>query len=319
MPNLALKLNFFTKNYKIFDNQTLVIWDITSQKDKKFYMQLRFIRENSSKINLNFIKEKLENHIENFKTINGLCFTDENKINFFNDLKNIDLDLNFTEIVHNKSRYKINNNRLVKEYTKNKIDLFCIDTFQNFRFGYEILLKNFTLLCCAQIYNERRLIKKIYFFPLNGCSLNNSISLLKKNIPHNQTNLNVPFVDYYPSLSQASTTYDKEIQTRINLQTIISEALSHFEKQKYFRKSSSKKAALFNQLAKNIASDKSLNAISDQLNQHDAWVVLAQHRDPWSFLSFFKGKTYSLIAWEALREELAQFNNLSSSQSLFHY
>ncbi|MCH9754807.1 MAG: hypothetical protein K0U11_03025, partial [Gammaproteobacteria bacterium] len=74
------------------------------------------------------------------------------------------------------------------------------------------------------------------------------------------------------------------------------------------------KASLFRSLAKDIASDKPINTISNQLNQHDTWKLLAQHRDPWGLFSFFKGKTHSLIAWQALRDEISHFSSSFNNQ-----
>lgn len=318
MPNSTLKLILSTQSYKIFDTQSFVICDVTDKQDKDFHLQIRFLQKDLPKINLSFLLTKLKSHITKLTINNKLFFKDDNKIAFLNDLKKLDFDLDLTEIIHNKCLYKINNNRLVKEYNENKINLFCIDRFSNYRLGYEIpktISKDYNPLCCAQFYNKKQLIKKVYLFPFNEASLNRSTSILKNNNSR-QVSLEIPYVEYYLSLSEFNTDYNNEIQTRINLQVIISEALVHLGKQNYFRKNGSRKAAFFNTLAQDIANNTSLDVISNQLNHYDVWRLLAQHRDPWGFFSFFKGKTYSLMTWEVLREEIAKFNSVSSPPTL---
>lgn len=318
MPTSDIKLNFFTKYHELYDNQSLVICDINGKEDNKFHFQLRFIQKNSQKINLSQLESDLKNYIVKIKVNNSLHFNDENKINFLNVLKKLGIDIKLIEIIQNNSRFKIDNeSNLIKEYNKNLLALFCISSSAKLSFGYEIPEKfseNSAPLCCAQIYTKEQLSQKIYLFPINAQSLNSALSLLKNNPSINLRNLEIPFVEYLPSKS--SQQYNKEIQTRINLQVTISEILTHLEKPKCFRKDGSEKAHLFRNLAKSIASGEALDNISSKLNKHDTWKLLSQHRDPWGFFSFFKGKTHSLIAWEALRKEISNFANSSPAPAL---
>lgn len=320
MPNSHLKLEFFPKHYEIFDGQSLVICDIKSSEDKKFHIQLRFIQKNSHKISFSQLESDLRNCIVKIRANNSLYFHDENKINFLNILKKIGLDLKLTEIIQNKSRFKIDNqSKLIKELDKNLIALFCIDSSANFNFGYEIpenFSENSAPLCCVQIFSGKQLSKKIYLFPTSAKSLTNTVSTLKNNPSINLQNLEISYVEYAPARSKSEQQYDKEIQTRINLQAIIAEILTHLEKPKCFRKNGLEKVNIFRNLAKSIASGEALGNISSQFNAHDTWKLLAQHRDPWGFLSFFKGKTHSLIAWEALRDEISNFSSSSHTQAL---
>lgn len=310
MPNSDIKLNFITNNFAIFDNQSLVICDITGKEDRKFHFQLRFIQKNSQKIDLNQLESDLKNYIIKIKVNNSLHFNNENKIKFLIALKKLGLDLKVTEIIHNKSQFKIDNNqsKLITVHDKNLISLFCLDSFANFNFGYEIsedLAKNNAPLCCLSFFSGKQLVKKIYLFPASSQSLTNTISKLKNNSSLNPQNTGIPHVEYLPSKS--SHQYNEEIQVRINLQTIISEILTHLEKPKCFRKNGLEKADIFINMAKSITNGEALSNISSKLNEHDTWKLLAQHRDPWGFLSFFKGKTHSLVAWETLRDEISNF------------
>jgi hypothetical protein len=320
MPNSDLILEFFPKHYEIFDNRSLVICDIKGIEDRKFHFQLRFIQKNSHKINLSQLESDLRNCIVKIRANNLLCFNDENKIKFLNTLKKIGLDLKLIEIIQNKSRFKIDNqSKLIKELDKNLIALFCIDSYANFNFGYEIpenFSENSALLYCVQIFSGKQLSKKIYLFPSTTQFLTNTVSTLKNNPSIDLQNLEIPYVEYAPARSKSEQQYDKEIQTRINLQTIIAEILTHLEKPKCFRKNGLEKVNIFRNLAKSIASGEALGNISSQFNAHDTWKLLAQHRDPWGFLSFFKGKTHSLIAWEALRDETSNFASSSHTQAL---
>jgi hypothetical protein len=312
MPNSDLKINFFTKYYEIFDGQSLVICDIKSKEDSKFHFQLRFIQNNSQKINLIQLESYLKNYIVKIAANNSLYFNNQNKLKLLIDLKELGIDLSSIEIIQNNSRFKIDRqSKLITEHGKNLIGLFCLDSFASIKFGYEIpedLSKNNSPLCCLSIFSGKQLSKKIYLFPANSKSLTDTIATLKNNSDINLQSLRIPYVEYIPSKS-AQSNYDEKVQTRINLQTIISEILTHLEKPKCFRKNGSKKADIFRNLAKDIASGKPIDDISKQLNQHDTWKLLAQHRDPWGLFSFFKGKTHSLVAWKALRDEISNFSS----------
>ncbi|MGA7536939.1 MAG: hypothetical protein WBV88_06395 [Candidatus Rickettsiella isopodorum] len=318
MSNSDIKLNFFTKYFHIFDDQSLFICDIKSKEDRKFHFQIRFIQKNFQKINLSQLESDLKNSIVKLSVNSSLHFNHENKIKFLNALKKFGIDIKLVEIIQNNSRFKIDNqSNLIKDYNKNLITLFCIGSSKNINFGYEIpenLSENSAPLCCAQIFTGRQLSKKIYLFPISARSLDNAFSVLKNNSAIDLINLEIPYIEYLPSKSALNSNYDKEIQTRINLQTIISEILTHLDTPKCFRKNGSEKASLFRSLAKDIASDKPINTISNQLNQHDTWKLLAQHRDPWGLFSFFKGKTHSLIAWQALRDEISHFSSSFNNQ-----
>jgi hypothetical protein len=322
MPaNLNFTLKFLTKCYKIFDNQSIVVWDVKGDEDIKFHFQLRFIQKKFQKLNLSQLESDLKAHIVKIRTNNSLYFNDENKIKFLIALRKLGIDLKLTEIIQNNSRFKINNqSNLLKAHDKNLITLFCLDSSTNFNLGYELPkdpTENNAPLCCASIFSGKQLSKKIYLFPSNAQSLTNAVDTLKTNPSINLQNLGIPYVEYVPANSNSSQPYDREIQVRINLQAVICEILTHLEKSKCFRKNGSEKTNIFVNLAKDIASSKPIGTISTQLNAHDTWKLLAQHRDPWGFFAFFKGKTHSLIAWEELRNIISEFNNSISPSQAF--
>lgn len=319
-PNInmsKIKLNFLSKSYKIFDDQSLIICHVSSEEYSKFHFQIRFIQKKSQIINLTQFESDLSEHLIKGQFTNLLYLNDDNKLAILQYLKNLGGDPNSTEMIQNKSRYKVKDSTLTKTYDKNLIQLFCLESAPNFNFGYEIsqpFSENSSPLVCIQIFSGKQLSKKIYLFPTDLKSLKGAISTLKNSTGHDLENLGCPYVEYLPSKSSTNSNYDTEIQTRINLQSIISEVLIHLEKPKCFRKNGSKKMEIFRNLAKSIANNEELNNISNKLNEHDTWRLLAQHRDPWGFLSFFKGKTYSLVAWQALRDEISSFSNPINTQ-----
>lgn len=328
MPNSDINLNFFTKSYKIFYDKSLIILDIQGNADSNFHFQIGFILKNSQKIDFNFLESKLKACITSTNNHKNLFFND--KLKFLSFLLPLfELDSKSTKIIQIKKNkeyfFKINEERskVVQDFDKNLSDLFITDSFQNkhetFYLGYEKpknITGNNAPLFYALIYSGEKLSKKLFLFPTNSQCLKSSVFMLKNESALDPLTLGIPYVEYIPQNSTSNSNYDKDIQTRINLQTIISEILTHLEKPKCFRKNGSEKADIFKNLAKSIASGEALGNISSQFNAHDTWKLLAQHRDPWGFLSFFKGKTHSLIAWEALRDETSNFASSSHTQAL---
>lgn len=328
MPNSDINLNFFTKYYKIFGNQSIVVWDIKSPEDANFQYRLRFIENGTKKTDFNQLENKLRNFIEKV-TYSKKLFLNK-KYEFLISLKELDLDLKSTQLIQKKKNKNIvfkvgkDQSKVIQEFDKNLSALFITDTFQNtskiLNFGYEmpdVIIEDATPLYYVSIYSDKQLAKKLYLFPISARSLENTVSMLKNNSVIALQSLGIPYVEYIPKNSTSNSNYDKDIQTRINLQTIISEILTHLEKPKCFRKNGSEKADIFRNLAKSIANGEALGNISSKLNEHDTWKLLAQHRDPWGFLSFFKGKTHSLIAWKALKDETSNFfsSSLTSTPS----
>lgn len=314
-----IKLNFVSKSYKIFDDQSLIICHVASEEDRRFHFQIRFIQKKSQKIDLKRFESDLGEHLIKGQFTNFLYLNDENKFALLQYLKNLGIDANSTEIIQNKSRYKVKDSALINTFDKNLIQLFCLESAPDFNFGYEIsepLSENSSPLMCMQIISGKQLSKKIYLFPTDLKPLMDTISPLKNNTGYDLENLGWPYVEYLPFKSSTNSNYDREIQTRINLQSIISEILIHLEKPKSFRKNGSNKIEIFRNLAKSIANNEELNNISNKLNEQGTRRLLAQHRDPWSFLSFFKGKTHSLIAWQALRDEIYSFSNPTNTQAM---
>jgi hypothetical protein len=165
------------------------------------------------------------------------------------------------------------------------------------------------------IFEGRTLLNKIYFFPIDETSLKDAQESIKNVKDINTLNLEIPFVVYDPKRS--NDFYNKDIQIRIDLQTIIAEILIHLKQVRFFRKDNTAKTLIFKDLAKDIASDKPLAEIEHTLNQHDKWAVLAQHRDPWGFFAFFKGEPHSLVAWDCLKETLSSVElNVNNAATL---
>ena len=326
MPHSDIKLNFFTKKYEIFDNQSIIIWDAQGKDDYcKFHFQFRFIENNNKKIDFNYLENKLKNFIDKSPYSKKLIFN--KKYQFLMSLKEAGFDLKSIQIIQKQESknfvFKIDKNqsKVTQESDKNLSALFIIHTFQNssntINFGCEIpdvITGATTPLYCVSIYSKKKLSKKIYLFPTSSKYLADAVSTLKNESAMDLQTLGIPYVEYIPA--QSNSNYDKDIQTRINLQTIISEILTHLEKPKCFRRNGTEKASIFKDLAKSIASGEALDNIFLKLNENDTRKLLSQHRDPWGFLSFFKGKTDSLIARKALKDEISEFARSSHTQTL---
>lgn len=318
-----IKLDILTKNYKLADNRSITVWDIKSPEDAKFYFQLRF-EQNKNKINLKEIKDNLIASIKKLTYSNKIEFN--KKLEFLQYFTNLGFDLKSTAIIKKKiiaqeessqALFKLDDYKqnVIQVFDKDVIDLFVLDTLTKdskiYYLSYEIpkdITKNNAPLCSISIYTGKKLSEKIYLFPTN--SLKKVITALKNSEAINLENLNIPYVRNSVPYNQ-NKSHNQDIQTRINLQTIISEILTHLEKPKCFRKEGSKKVKIFRTLSETIAKGENLSTISNDLNAHDSWKVFAQHRDPWGFLSFFKGKTHSLMAWKALKNEISNSEHLS--------
>lgn len=325
MPHSDIKLNFFTKKYEIFDNQSIIIWDVQGKDDCKFHFQFRFIENNNKKIDFNQLENKLKNFIDKLTYSKKLIFN--KKYAFLMSLKEVGFDLKSIQIIQKQESknfvFKMDNDqsKVAQESDKNLSALFIIHTFQNstntMHFGYEIpdvITGNTTPLYCVSIYSEKELSKKIYLFPPSSKSLADAVSTLQNESAVVLQTLEIPYMEYIPT--HPISNCDKDIQTRINLQIIISEILTHLEKPKCFRRNGMEKSSIFKDLAKSIANGETLDNISSKLNAHDTWKLLAQHRDPWGLFSFFKGKTHSVITWEELKAEILNFDNSPHTQRL---
>lgn len=317
-------ISFSEKRYDDFSNPFIFVLNAIDANDKKFQFQFRCLQDKAKKINFEKLKEYLR--------INTTTIPNKKRILLYPDYKPAQMDkakraqelfklfpeIQHAEFIYNKILYRKNQEEIKSQ---NFINFFKIFSFQknNIQLGYEILEtppENSSPLLCMQLFSNKQISKKIYLFPTSSKSLMNTVSIIKNNAELDLKNLGPTFVEYLPSKS--SINYDREIQIRISLQFIISEVLIHLEKSKCFRKDGSKKAEIFRNLAKSIANNEELNIISRKFNEHDTWKLLAQHRDPWSFLSFFKGKTHSLIAWQALRDEIYNFSNPTNTQAMLN-
>lgn len=300
-----IELDIFEKNYLLSDNRSITVYDIKSPEDSNFYFQLRFIKKNSQKINLSQLEFALKNRIDKINANSKLCLNKKKEL--LNDLKKLDFDLRLTEIIYEKTIFKIDNqSNLTKQYNTNLIALFCLDSSENFNFGYEIpknISEHNAPLCCVSIFSNKKLTKKIFLFPSNAQSLTDTVATLKNRPSIDLESLEIPYVEYLPFKPEA----DKEIQTRINLQTTISEILAHLEKPKYFRKNGSKKVSIFKELYKMIGENKPLTEIETKLDSSSKLEILSKHRDPWGFFAFFKGETNSAIAWKELGKIISEY------------
>ncbi len=324
MPTKAdIKLDIFIKEYNLADNRSVTVWNIKSQEDPNFYFQLRF-EPTKNKINFDEVKNNLLASIKKLQYANTIFFN--GKLEFLKYFINLGFDTESTAIIQknngksSKALFKCDKHKqnIIKAFDKELNDLFVVDIIKKnnktYYLSYEIpedITGNTTPLCSISIFSGKKLSEKIYLFP--GESLKDVINTLKNSNPINLANLSIPYVKNTGPYSEDKL-HNNDIQIRINLQTIISEILTHLGKPSFLRKNGSEKVNIFSNLAKSIANGEALSNISSQFNAHDTWKILAQHRDPWGFFAFFKGKTHSLIAWEALKEEISSFT--ANNQSL---
>ncbi|MGC1855095.1 MAG: hypothetical protein WA659_06975 [Candidatus Aquirickettsiella sp.] len=312
-------LNIDTKNYKLLDNRSITVCDIKSPEDPNFYFQLRFIQKSSQKIDLNQLESALKNRIKKLDVNNALYF---DKKEFLISLGKLGFNIESTAIIEknkeksSKALFKLDQKKLITSYDKNLLDLFILKSIdkdgKTYYLSYEIpkdITGNNSPICSISIFFNKSL-EKIYLFPTKSFELEDVIK-----------NLNIPYVKNSDPFSN-NKSHNEEIQTRINLQTTISEILTHLEKPKYFRKNGSDKVDIFKNLSKMISENKSLTAIKTQLDSFNTLQVLSKHRDPWGFFAFFKGETYSAIAWKELGKiipESTQSATVDLSSSLSNY
>lgn len=305
-------LKFIIQSYDLFENKSIVVCTAASPEDKNFNFQLRFIQDKTKQIDFTQLTNNLNQCVQKINITNRLVLSKENECRFFNNLKNSGFDLRFTDTIRDGIKTICENAKnqpgLSKEYNNELLALFSLDTIkvnhQIWHIGYE-MPKNTTdydPILSIYIFDGRGLTKKIYLFPFDETSLQKAKEIILAAKDIDNLKLEIPFVAYNPRLNKEF--YDEEIQTRIDLQTIIAETLMHLKPTKFFRKDNSEKIQIFNALAKKIAAGESLEEIRQNLNQYNKWQILSQHRDPWGIFSFFKGKTHSVMAWELLNERL---------------
>jgi hypothetical protein len=323
MPSGTNLLDPTEKRYAINRNQSIVVWTATSPQDPNFNIQLRFIQDNAKKIDFARLLENLKGRIQPLNIIlsNKLFFKKKDDIKeFLDSLKDVGINPKSAQLIKDKKTlYESVESELFKESNKELLALLTTRKIKTLNdktlyFGYKIseelrsqassFDKGHTNCVC--IFNEKKtkqLINKVYLFPTDEASLEKAQESIKNVKDINTLNLEIPFVAYDPKLS--NDFYNKDIQIRIDLQTIIAEILIHLKQVGFFRKDNATKTLIFKDLAKDIASGKPLAEIEHTLNQHDKWAVLAQHRDPWGFFAFFKGEPHSLVAWNCLKETLS--------------
>lgn len=314
-----VKLDIYTKNYNLLDNLSITVCDIKSTEDSDFHYQLRF-KQNKSMIDFDEIKNQLKISIKKLTSHKKIFLAE---LDFLISLINLGFDIKSTAIIKkNKKKssealYKLNDQKkLITDYDKNLLDLFILKSIEEdgkiYYLSYEIpkdITGNNPPICSISIYSNT-LLEKIYLFPTKSFELEDVI-----------TNLNIPYVKNSDPFSN-NKSHNEEIQTRINLQTTISEILDHLEKPKYFRKNGSKKISIFEKLSKMIGENKSLTEIKTELDSFSTLQTLSEHRDPWGFFAFFKGETYSAIAWKELGKiipESIQSATVDLSSSLSNY
>lgn len=312
MPTDTQLLTSTTKCYGLFGGQSIVVWTVTSPKDKKFNLQLRFIQDNAKKIDLTQLTDNLKQYIEKINSVDKLSLSEENARIFFKSLENSGFDITLTELIKDESKIIYGSEEY--SYDKNLLALFSLKTIikkndnQIRYFGYEMPNKiaDSALIPIHSLYifEGKKLVKKIYLFPSDESSLTTARDTVLGAEDINSLKLDIPFVAYDPKSNNKS--YEQEIQTRIDLQTVIAETLTHLKQVKFFRKDNSGKIQIFKEFAKDIAASKPLKEIQKSLNQHDKWEKLSQHRDFFGFFSFFKGKPHSLVAWEDLKNRLEE-------------
>lgn len=328
--DIKIDISLSPKKYKLTDNQLFFIIDIDSKNYSNFHYQIVSIINDNQEINLENLKEKLRDSISFSKVINELIFND--KFGFLSFLTTtLNFDKKFTKIVEikdsNQHYFKLNEERskVIQDFDKNLSTLFITDNFKNkrkkFYLGYELpndLEKN-APLCSISILSGDKLTEKIFLFPTK--SLDGVKNLLKSPSVNLDTlkNLNIPYVKNIDPYSK-NELHNKDIQTRINLQAIISEEIIRLEQDT--RESTKKKIGAFIVISKKISETNSLEQIRnflDEKNSDSVKKILSEHRDRLSFFinTFFKFKTRSERTIEDLIKKLPK--QQQSSEASFSY
>jgi hypothetical protein len=333
--NKDIPLTIKIEHHSIFGGKSIVVLNFTSLKDKKFKIGLRFIKDDNKKIPLNALVDSLKNSIDRADTANLILMDGAGMLRFIESLnlkklENRDIaDLECLDISNGTVKFSINENG--NSCHKYLLSFFSLtkpnESNKDIHFGYEIPLKNDTdkkPYDVAYFFSRtgiqecpRQVIRKIYLFPIDKESLEiaqREISLCKDIEDITKLKLQIACVIFDPN-GIRKLGYRDEIQTKLDIQTIILETLIHLKASNFFRKNNSKKIEIFNALANDIATDELFEKTYETLNRRDIWETLSQHRDPWGFLSFFKGKTHSVASLELIEQKIILFKKKLKNES----
>jgi hypothetical protein len=313
---LTMEINY----HSIFGGKSIVVLDFISRKHENFKIRLRFIKDDNKKIALDALVDSLKNSIRQLDTVNRMLIDKAGMLEFIRSLnlkklENHDIALECLDISDGIVKFSINENG--NSCHKYSLPFFSLtkpnESNKDIHFGYEMQVENDPdkkpydvayFFSRTDIQGDtRQVTRKIYLFPIDKKSLEIAQQAISHCQDISQLKLDIPYVSYDPNRID-ELGYIEEIQTKLDIQTIIAETLMHLKPTKFFRKDNSEKIQIFNALAKKIAAGESLKEIRQNLNQHDKWEILSQHRDPWGIFSLFKGKTHSVMAWELLNERL---------------
>lgn len=327
---IKIDISLSSKKYKLTDNQLFFIIDVDSNNYSNFHYQIVFIIGDKQEINLENVKEKLKDSI--FLIFNKLIFN--KKFEFLDYFTKLGLDIKTTTIIEKnndgsiKTSFKLNEkkNGVAQISDKNLSNLFVLKTIiegnKNYYLGYELpknIENNSDPLCSITVYSDKKLSEKIYLFPTKSLDdVRNFLNSTSINL-NNLKNLNIPYVKNIDPHSK-NELHNKDIQIRINLQTIISEEIIRLEQDT--RESAEKKIGAFIVISKKISETNSLEHIRnllDKENSDSVKKILSAHRDRLSFFinTFFKFKTRSERTIEDLIKMLPK--QQQSSEASFSY
>lgn len=310
-----------------------------ADNDRKNNAKIIALLEDYVKKNTKLIKTRYASRVELMPKKSGNLPYQKYAENDFKDFL-IRKKLNTASFIYGKKVYKANYD-VVKKHNSQNTNFYPIeeteigsDKNHIMRFGYEMPkdindLNTQPLFCveiCAQ--KKRTAIvkgenytknypntpdKRVYFSlvdeapyrAIHAISGIDYVSLDHSTI----ATLKIPYVIYEPN--KQNKAYDRDIQTRVKIQSIIAKNLAHLKTKKSFRADGNEKYQVFLKISQEVskASWPEIQAILDSPRNK---AILSEHRDLFGSFFFFKPHSINVL------NELKKIISTHMSEDLSH-
>ncbi|MDQ8039364.1 MAG: hypothetical protein REH83_03050 [Rickettsiella sp.] len=313
MPISFPDLNFTIERYPLIGDKAIMLWKAEDKKKPQAFLQIQFIQENRENIDFTSLENyvtgyvnKLQNQTLIKRPILENADSPSHETLFINFLRE-QLKLNNPYLIDNKSLYTPSSN------TPINVDFYCLETVEcksenkkiyTARFGYEMfrtMESKAQPVCSVEVLEDKAntITKKAYFFPLDELAVE-KIKYFFTKTPHINTktitSLRTPYVLYTPA--RQNPNYNSDIQTRIELQVIITNKLLALKKEKKSSSENIEKQLL--ELSQEISAGKPLEQIQNKINFYINKITLVSL----SRLPFFKPKPESINVWRELEKSI---------------
>lgn len=311
--------------WRALDQQTtrsFLTVQFTSDNDKKDNARVIALLEGYVKKNTKLIETKHTRRLELTPKKDNDSSYKKYAENDFKDFL-ISQKLNAASFIYGKKVYKANYD-VVKKHNPQNINFYSIEETtigmaksHVMRFGYEmpkdINDPNTQPLFCVEICAQKKSTntvkgenynqeysnisdKKIYFSLVDELpyrTIQEVSAINHASLDHSTiATLKIPYVIYEPN--KKNKAYDRDIQTRIKLQSIIAKNLAHLKTKKSFRADGNEKYQVFLKISQEIskASWPEIQAILDSSKNK---AILFEHRDLFGSFFFFKPHSINVL------------------------